>query len=380
LDDELRQELGDYLRRKKADEMLAEDLEEFAISLEQSEIPRGVTFPSDHEEHLTPAEALEATRRFASEEEGDDDAETFSYYLETTTLLSFAEFRDGVPAELASAVVVRSGETTSTPVANALYGRRGDLYVTTLAATPTASANPRVEAIPSSRFVVWKIADIDGYVPESPDDGREGLDPPLRDRVVEAWQQFHARDAVEARGEQLVEIAKSSAEPFTTLFADTPVIEGEDITVEVSETSPTSKLRWYSSSSAANPFFGPAPADIATIPGFPDVPTGDAFFHTLYRDMDVGDVRAVWNEDYSHLFVVRVNERIPASQEAFLTGVQEAFDAYEQNREIFAQIPQMTPAILQIASRSTGEQTGRRNIFNELFDKYEIVIHDGEEQ
>jgi hypothetical protein len=363
LTDELKAEIADYLRLLKADALLAEEMNAYASAFEKQITPFAV-LPPESDEHMSSAEVLDAARKLATEEEGDDDRETFEFYFAQSPLLSSTELRDSEDHAFGSAVQPTQFGT-SQPMSLVMFQNfETDLFRPELAESPTqSSVFDDAPPPPESRFVVWKIADLPDYAPQNLDDDREGTDKKVREQVVEAWRLYQARDAVEARGAELVAMAEAKTEPFTTIFADTKIAGDEGLNLTTTESG---MISWYRQSSSANPF-QPSPPEISKIPGLPDIELGDPFMHEVFREMEVGQTRAVWNMDHTHLFVVRVSKRVPSSLDAFMTGLPGAFDLAQQP---FAM---SVPPVLLLAGQQLRQHQANGV---DLMEKYEVQFPD----
>ncbi len=368
LTDELRAEIEEYLRLIKADALLQEDLESFAIAFEK-QIRQRAVLPPESDDHMSLADAVESARTLATEEESDQDPERFEFYFAQTPLLSSTELRDSKDHTFGSAVEM-SSNGTSRPISSAIFQDFEDLHRPVLCESPTqASPLDVAPPPPQSRFVVWKIADLNAYAPETLADDREGMEQKIREQVVESWQLFKARETVEARAAELVEMAKAGTEPFSTVFADTKLIGDDGLSLDTTETQ---HMSWYRQSSAAgaNALQQPPP-EMNSIPGLPDVPVGQNFMHTVFREMEVGETRAVWNADYTYLFVVRVKKRVPSTPEEW-NGSRAAFLADLPDALRFANFGLPMP-VLQLAE---GERQQHMSRGVDLFEEYDVQFAD----
>jgi hypothetical protein len=140
-------------------------------------------------------------------------------------------------------------------------------------------------------------------------------------------------------------------------------------------------LSWFQSPTAVSSFERRPPPVRSTLPGLPDVDPGDSFMRTVFNDMEVGDTQTAWSNDRSHLFVVRVTNRIPSapadwdgSREQFLTTMPDAF----RTAQFAMLVPDISPPpVLQVAERTRQQYfVGGVN----LFEKYEIVLLAEDEQ
>ena len=369
LTDELRIEIEEYLVALKADMLLQEQMQAF-ISEFDANIGRFASLPPDNERFLSTQAAFDAARLLATEAEGDDDEASFDFYFVQTDLQSSNEMEDSEEFPIGSAVqTLTSGAGSS--MTTVLFDTVGRLYRPLLCESPTRSSpfDPAPPP-PESRYVVWKIADIDFYAPESIDDNREGMAVKIREQVIDAWQLDKARVAVEQRAEQLLEIAQGSTEPFSALFSETERVEGGGLTVTVIETG---LMSWYRLSTATANDFGRPPPVLNTIPGLPDVTPGDSFMQNVFLEMNVGDTKAVWNQDRTYLFVVRVTKRFPstpeewnASRNTFMAEIPTAISSVQLSQFGIPPLP-----VWQIA-----EGYRRQYLVGgvDLFEKYEIVI------
>ncbi len=368
LTDELRAEIEEYLRLIKADALLQEDLESFAIAFEK-QIRQRAVLPPESEDHMSLEDAIDAARALATEEEGDQDSETFKFYFAQTPLLSSTELRDSEEHTIGSAVEM-SATGSSRPIASALFQDFEDLHRPVLCESPTqSSAFDLAPPPPQSRYVIWKIADLNSYAPESLDDNREGMEQKVRDQVVESWQLFKARESVESRAAELVELAKSGTGPFSAIFADTKLIGDDGLSLSTTESQ---HMSWYRQSSAGANFMQQPPPEMNSIPGLPDVPVGQTFMRTVFREMEVGETRAVWNADYTYMFVVRVKNRIPASQETFIAELPNAFNLYQMSQR-FQQFRIPPPPVLLLAQGQL-QQLMSQGV--DLFEEYEVQFAD----
>ncbi|MCA9079447.1 MAG: hypothetical protein KDA58_02765, partial [Planctomycetaceae bacterium] len=153
-----------------------------------------------------------------------------------------------------------------------------------------------------SEFIFWKSEDKAAHVPESLEDEL------VHKQVVATWKRLQALPKAEERANQLITAIKESDKPLSELFAEETVTgDKESLYLTVKETGP---FTWMQRSTAAPQNMMQRPqVRPSSIPGAEDA--GQRFMAIVCNEMEVGEARAIPNEDGSAIYIVRLVSREP---------------------------------------------------------------------
>jgi hypothetical protein len=171
----------------------------------------------------------------------------------------------------------------------------------------TLYRNVIVKDLAGNRYLVWKIAEKDAYVPELND---------VRDEVVKSWKLIHARELARKRAEALAEKARESKKPLAeTLGA------GDGVSVTT-----TPAFAWLTRGAAAGMFDSQTPPKLSEVEGVQDV--GSEFMQKVFS-LGVGETGEAMNEPQTICYVVRVVSLEPSREVLRSLFMTDPYSMYE---------------------------------------------------
>lgn len=207
------------------------------------------------------------------------------------------------------------------------------------------------------RAIYWKLAHEPGYVPESMSEER------VRNNVVQTWRELQARKKAEERAKQIAELVRKSGKPMLEALADTTITGAPGSTLlSIMQTGQFAWMRQTIVPAMTLQGFDFAPVR-SQIPGLE--PVGDDFMRTVFRDLGPGDVGVAPSADRSVYYVVKIDTRIPATEEEwtivrnnFLSGDEDSALDRLGNQLLSSEIPHWADELfrrydVQLASRAT---------------------------
>jgi len=184
--------------------------------------------------------------------------------------------------------------------------------------------------VSNNSYAYWKLVDEPSYAPVNME--KEVV----RNQVVAEWRKQQALPKAEARAEELIKMIKESDKAVSVTLGETTVTgDDESLFLTVRETG---DFTWMQAPAAAPTSMQSQPARQSVIPGVEDA--GIRFFKTVFEDMKPGDVATAHSRDDETLYIVKVKDRYPNSDEEianlrtqFLADMQ----MRERNRQMFRQ-------------------------------------------
>ncbi|MEM1062244.1 MAG: hypothetical protein AAGJ97_07945, partial [Planctomycetota bacterium] len=299
LDDDLRTEIADELRRLRAFDVVREKTEAARAAMGRLVLDAFGTINAGELQSDDPAVKAKAREAYREAVRTATDglrayaaANRLSY--ESTPLLSFQDLITGETYPIGRAVDPSSGS---------FGGRRrttaevafGDLGLS----TPTTEVVE--EPGGGTRYAYWKIDDREASIPELDAEG-------LRERVVAAWKSREALPKAEERAAAFLEGVAEGTSLRDAVAGDAPpTVTGADGSdpLAVSTTPPFS---WLRRGSAASPFgFAIPTLEPGDVPGIGALP--DETMAELFDTLNVGGVTTLTAPDKSAVYVVRVRDR-----------------------------------------------------------------------
>jgi len=158
----------------------------------------------------------------------------------------------------------------------------------------------------NDHYLVWKIEESKGRVPEFTDKG-------VRERVLAQWRRIQARERARKRAEELAAEAREAGKPLVTLFADKP---------ELSVVLPD-PFSWRTQ--------GLVPSDLRIPPRLSRVEgvgrAGEEFMRTVFS-LGEGEIDVAANQPKSIFYVVRVAEFNPSADALWAIFTSEPYFNY----------------------------------------------------
>lgn len=300
LDDELRTQIREDLRRQKTLEAMRQKINRAINFMHQLGTQK--VAPLNEEEALTHEEVTRRLKKYAEEH---------GLHYGTTPRLSAEDFPNTDRNPLGGAVVASQGssdrQSPTELVAEVFESSPERVY------SPGRAEDP----ITDSQYAYWKIEDKAEHVPEFDDTG-------IEEQVREAWKRSKARPLARERAEKLKEVLANGLEDGKKPSA---VLDGKTVTGKPDgrplRVLPTESFSWMRTSSAAQTsLFNRQPPELTDI----SVIEGEdrEFMQTVFKRLDNGDVGVVPNLDRTIVYVVRVKNRKPATEEE-LAGMRKEF-------------------------------------------------------
>ena len=307
LDEDLKQEIREDLLREKTQAEIQARVKKAYQKL--SDISYHVQLEESADGHLT----LDAARKML-ESYADENG---LVYLETPQL-SYEEMRESEDFGIGRAINTLGSRQA---VPDALFQTSPmDLY----------SVSQADRLFPSeSGYAYWKLEDREAYVPETYDESET-----VKEQVVDAWRKQQATPVAQTRAEELANMVKESTTSMSEALSGEKDAQG--LFLNVLETG---DFTWMQRSSAPSMGLQQQQARLSVIPGVEDA--GMEFFEAVFNEIAVGEVGIASNRDKSVLYVVRVRDRSPDSDEelaesrdAFLAEIQQRENMQNQMRQL----------------------------------------------
>lgn len=285
LDDELKLEIRDDLLRERTQERIRELV--VTAYDEMVRVSLNMQLDPGHPEYTSLDTARGQLQKFAAEKN--------LAYVETP-FLSYPDLRESEDHQIGRAMTTlgQQGQV----VADFLFFQTSpeDLY----------RVSQAENAFTDSGYAFWKIGDQAAFVPENLDDEL------VRNQVVATWRQLQAQPRAQARAQEVADLVRASEQPMSETLADVTVTgEADALLLDVRETG---NFTWLTRSSAAATSLGQPPSiRPSVIPGVDDA--GQRFFETVFEDLQPGDVGVAPNREGDVLYVVRIKERQPGTDE-----------------------------------------------------------------
>jgi hypothetical protein len=316
-----------------------------AIETIRNEIGRDVHAPPDSPQRLSVEDATKRVQEYAA-------AHEFTYV--ESELMTYQELlkSDDYPVAQFKRPMPSSPWQTYT-VADELFSSSAkDVFHPRQIEDRDAAGKVR------DRAIYWKLAHEPGYIPESMSEDR------VRQQVVKTWRELQARKEAEARAREIAEKVRSSDKPMLESLADTTVTgEPNSTLLDIMQTGQFSWMRQTIVPAMTLQGFDFAPVR-SQIPGLE--PVGDDFMRTVFHELQPGEVGVAPSADRSVYYVVRIDTRIPSTEEEwnivrnnFLSGSEDSALDRLGAQYMNSEIPHWADELfrqydVQLASREEG--------------------------
>jgi hypothetical protein len=293
LDDALKTEIREQLLAEKTAEAIERAMAE-AVEQIRNVIGRNVHAPPDSPEKLSIDAATKKVQEYAA-------AHHFTYV--ESELMSYQELlkSDDYPVAQFKRPQANSPWQTFTVADELFSSSKDDVFRPRQIEDRDAGGQVR------DRAVYWKLAQEEGYIPETMSDER------VRNNVVQTWRELNARKQAEERAAQIAEQVRKSDKPMLETLADTTVTgQAGSTLLNIMQTGQFAWMRQTIVPAMTMQGFDFAPVQ-SQIPGLETV--GEDFMKTVFRDLGPGDVGVAPSADRSVYYVVKVDTRIPANEE-----------------------------------------------------------------
>lgn len=344
LDDTLKLELREQLLREKTN-LLIEKAMADATEKIRNEIGRDVHAPPGSPNVLTPADATQKVEEYAA-------ANNFRYVA--SELLSYEEMLKSDDVPVAQFKLQNSGNPFQS------YTVADELFSTTPADTfrPRQGTERDRNGQIVDQAIYWKLQHEPGYEPT--DMGEERV----RNAVIKTWRELAARTKAEERSKALAEQVRSSDKPMLETLADVTVTGAPMTTLlNIMQTGQFAWMRQSIVPAMTLQGFDFAPVR-STIPGIEQA--GDDFMKVVFDELKPGDVGVAPSADRSIYYVVKIETRIPATEEEWTT-VRNNFLSGEYD-------PMVDRLGADLVNRETPHWA------NELFRKYDVQLPSSSEE
>ena len=164
------------------------------------------------------------------------------------------------------------------------------------------------ETVDSNIYLCWKVEDAAMHVPDFKEPG-------VREQVITAWKRLEALPLAEKRAKELAQRAQTKDKSFEeALSGETVTGDAKGSALVVAESK---EFSFWREPAAPNPFNRSREEPVQLDDPIVVKKPSRKFMHTVFEELNEGDVGVALNGDATIYYVVKVLSRRPAEREAF---------------------------------------------------------------